>query len=209
MQERGNPGHNRTMPPVIHVTDAAAAVVRQAARDGAALRLTISPAFQYELRLDIPREGDSIVAANGLDLVLDADSVGRADGLTLDYETDETGESGFTIDNPNAPAPVFEITPEELKELLASDEEFRLLDVRSPAERAIGKIDGSELLDEALHDELMTLDRETLLVFYCHHGVRSQAAAQYFQRAGFRRLCNLAGGIEAWSLRVDPSVPRY
>ena len=47
------------------------------------------------------------------------------------------------------------------------------------------------------------------MVFQCHHGVRSQAAAEYFQREGFRNLCNLEGGIDAWSTLVDPSVPRY
>jgi monothiol glutaredoxin len=55
----------------------------------------------------------------------------------------------------------------------------------------------------------MAMDRSTALVFQCHHGMRSQAAAEYFQRAGFRRLYNLEGGIDAWSTRVDPSVPRY
>ena len=51
--------------------------------------------------------------------------------------------------------------------------------------------------------------RETPIVFQCHHGARSQQAAEYFQRQGFRNLHNLRGGIDAWSLLVDPSVPRY
>ena len=53
------------------------------------------------------------------------------------------------------------------------------------------------------------LDRDALIVFQCHHGIRSQNAAEYFRQQGFTNLCNLQGGIDAWSLQVDPSVPRY
>ena len=73
----------------------------------------------------------------------------------------------------------------------------------------MAKIDGSRLLDQAFHDALLRLDRETRIVFQCHHGIRSQQAAEYFRREGFRNLSNLSGGIDAWSLLVDPSVPRY
>ena len=76
-------------------------------------------------------------------------------------------------------------------------------------ERAFARIDGSRLLDQASHDALLLLDRETCIVFQCHHGIRSQQAAEYFRHKGFRNLYNLRGGIEAWSLLVDPSVPRY
>jgi rhodanese-related sulfurtransferase len=53
------------------------------------------------------------------------------------------------------------------------------------------------------------LDRNTTVVFQCHHGIRSQSAAEYCLREGFRNLYNLQGGIDAWSQLVDPSVPRY
>jgi monothiol glutaredoxin len=203
--------HNRAMALSLTVTDAAARAVREAAADPdhAVLRITISDAFGYDLRLDAAGPDDESVQAQGITVVLDKDSATRAGGLTLDFETTPDGSGGFTIDNPNAPAPIQQITPAELRELLNSDESFELLDVRTPAERAIASIEGSRLLDQALHDELMTLDRSTPLVFQCHHGMRSQAAAEYFQRAGFRRLYNLRGGIDAWSLQVDPSVPRY
>ena len=84
-----------------------------------------------------------------------------------------------------------------------------LIDVRTPEEQAIAAIDGARLLDQAYHDALIALDRDTPLVFQCHHGIRSQRAAQYFRERGFRRLYNLIGGIDAWSMSVDPSVPRY
>ena len=56
---------------------------------------------------------------------------------------------------------------------------------------------------------LMGLLRDTPLVFHCHHGGRSQQAAEYFLDQGFTRVANLRGGIEAWSVEVDPQVPRY
>lgn len=195
----------------VTVTDAAARAVRDAAADPdhAVLRITISETFGYDLRLDTGSPDDEAVEARGITLVFDRDSALRAEGLTLDFETPKDGEGGFTIDNPNAPVPIQQIAPAELRALIDSGESFELLDVRTPAERAIASISGSRLLDQALHDELMTRDRSTPLVFQCHHGMRSQAAAEYFQRAGFRRLYNLRGGIEAWSLEVDSSVPRY
>lgn len=79
----------------------------------------------------------------------------------------------------------------------------------SEEQRAIAKIDGFRLLDQAYHDALLRLARDTAIVFQCHHGVRSQQVAEYFRREGFRNLYNLQGGIEAWSLLVDPSLPRY
>ncbi len=93
--------------------------------------------------------------------------------------------------------------------MIESGTPFELVDVRTDEEREFTKIDGSRLLDQAYHEALLRLDRNTPMVFQCHHGVRSQQAAEYFQREGFRNLHNLRGGIDAWSLLVDSSVPRY
>ena len=97
----------------------------------------------------------------------------------------------------------------ELKALIESGTSFEFVDVRTDWERALAKIEGSRLLDREYHDALLLLDRDTPMVFQCHHGIRSQQAAEYFRQRGFRNLCNLDGGIEAWSVLVDPSVPRY
>jgi monothiol glutaredoxin len=86
---------------------------------------------------------------------------------------------------------------------------FEFADVRTETERSMARIEGARLLDRAYHDHLLTLDRDTPIVFQCHHGVRSQAAAEYFEGLSFSTLYNLSGGIDAWSLAVDPSVPRY
>ena len=102
-----------------------------------------------------------------------------------------------------------QLSASELKALIDSGTPFELVDVRTEEECAIAKIDGSRLLDQAYHDALIRLKRDTALVFQCHHGVRSQHAAEYFQREGFRNLYNLRGGIDAWSRFVDASVPRY
>ena len=115
--------------------------------------------------------------------------------------------------NPHTPvpesSPIRQLSAPDLKALLDSDTPIELVDVRTPEERAIARIAGARLLDQAYHDELMLRDRDTPIVFQCHHGIRSQNAAEYFLREGFRNLYNLQGGIEAWSLFVDPTVPRY
>lgn len=107
------------------------------------------------------------------------------------------------------PSGVRQVTAAELHALRQSGEPFEFVDVRTEVERELACIDGSRLLDKAYGDYLLSLDRETLLVFQCHHGVRSQAAAEYCIRQGFTRVCNLVGGIDAWSCEVDPTMPRY
>ena len=102
-----------------------------------------------------------------------------------------------------------QISAPELAALIESGQTLELVDVRTGEERAIAAIDGARLLDQAYHDALLQRDRDTLIVFQCHHGIRSQNAAEYFHQQGFTNLCNLRGGIDAWSLLVDPSVPRY
>src|SRR3954454_7341818 len=105
--------------------------------------------------------------------------------------------------------PVQQLQAADLKKMIESGQPFELVDVRTPEERDIAAIPGARLLDQECHDRLLALERDTRIVFQCHHGIRSQSAAEYFLRAGFVNLYNLAGGIDAWSRLVDPSVPRY
>jgi monothiol glutaredoxin len=105
--------------------------------------------------------------------------------------------------------PIRELSAPELNALLASGAAIELVDVRTDHERLIAAIDGSRLFDQAYHDALLLRDRATPIVFLCHHGIRSQHAAEYFRRQGFRNLYNLSGGIDVWSAPVDPSVRRY
>ena len=110
---------------------------------------------------------------------------------------------------PQEPPPIRQLSAPDLKALLDNGTAVELVDVRTEEERAIASLAGSRLLDRAYHDALLLLDRGTPIVFQCHHGIRSQHAAEYFREAGFRNLYNLQGGIDAWSLLVDSSVPRY
>jgi monothiol glutaredoxin len=104
---------------------------------------------------------------------------------------------------------ITQLSATELKAMMDRGDVFELIDVRTADERAFARIENSRLLDRQTHDDLLTRDRDTPLVFQCHHGMRSQAAAEYFARHGFRKLFNLVGGLEAWSRDVDPTVPRY
>jgi len=102
-----------------------------------------------------------------------------------------------------------QISAPELKAMIDSGATFQFVDVRTDVEREIAHIEGSRLLDQAYFDELISLPRDTPLVFQCHHGVRSQSAAQHFAANGFTKVYNLVGGIDAWSVEVDGKVPRY
>jgi monothiol glutaredoxin len=106
-------------------------------------------------------------------------------------------------------APVRQLSATELKALLDGGAPLQLFDVRTPEERSIAAIPGARLLDERTAAEIGALPPDTLLVFHCHHGFRSQAAAEHFAGQGFTNVCNVAGGIDAWSVAVDPTVRRY
>jgi len=102
------------------------------------------------------------------------------------------------------------ITPRELKERFDRGDQPFLLDVREPWEYKLAKIDGSELIPLAtLPQSLAKLDRNADIVAYCHHGMRSADAAGFLIQQGFRNVKNLVGGIDAWSVQVDSTVPRY
>jgi adenylyltransferase/sulfurtransferase len=105
-----------------------------------------------------------------------------------------------------------ERTAAEVAERLQRGEPLLLLDVREPAEADKARIEGARLVPlgelEARLGELEAW-RERPVIVHCHHGGRSARAAARLVREGFRDVSNLSGGIEAWSLTVDPSVPRY
>ncbi|MCY1063062.1 Grx4 family monothiol glutaredoxin [Nannocystis sp. SCPEA4] len=196
--------------PQVHVSPRAAAVFREVTAEagpGEVIRVRISPRFEHDLAVEGREQGDLEVVAEGVTMVFDRMSAARADGLRIDF-IDRDGEAGFAIDNPNAPPQVKPITASELQGKLAQGA-VRLFDVRTPQEQAIAAIAGARLLDEAVRAEILELDRGTPLAFHCHHGMRSQAAAEFFVSQGFREVYNLRGGIDAWSREVDSGVPRY
>jgi monothiol glutaredoxin len=195
-------------PPVLGLTDAARDRIREVAGE-ARLRLRVDAAFAYQFELaDEAGPGDVEVESNGVRLVLDRASARRADGLRMDFVQGPHG-AGLVVDNPNEPPRVGSLDVTELKAWLDRGEPFHLLDVRTDDEWAIARIDGARLLDEATAAWLDTLPRDARLAVVCHHGVRSRHAAEELLRRGFRDVRNVEGGIDAWSRRVDPSVPRY
>ncbi len=102
-----------------------------------------------------------------------------------------------------------ELQVEELAELRSQGRELTLLDVRTPQEHAICRLEGSRLIPiQALGERWRELDPAAEIVVYCHTGVRSAHATAFLRSHGLEAR-NLAGGINAWSLRVDPAVPRY
>jgi adenylyltransferase/sulfurtransferase len=102
-----------------------------------------------------------------------------------------------------------DITPLALARALAA-RQITLVDVREPYEWAIGRLPGARLVPlDTLQDEVESLDRDAELVMYCHHGMRSDMAAEWLREQGFRRVRNLIGGIDRWSVEVDSSVRRY
>ena len=107
---------------------------------------------------------------------------------------------------------VKQISPAELKAWLAdkSREAPLLLDVREPWEYDKARIAGSQLVPMGqIQSRLAELDDEKDVVAICHHGGRSMQVAMFLEKNGFPRVHNLAGGIDAWSRTVDPSIPVY
>lgn len=106
------------------------------------------------------------------------------------------------------------LSAKDLAERLASSTPPRLLDVRQPEEFAIAKLPGAVLIPLGeLPTRLPELESwkngDVPIVIHCHHGMRSLRAIEFLKLQGFRNLINLAGGIDAWSLDVDPKLPRY
>ena len=86
----------------------------------------------------------------------------------------------------------------------------KLLDVRGEDERILAQIKGVPSIDQALADEMVAKwPKETPIIIHCHHGIRSLSAAAYFIEKGFTDVKSMAGGIDAWTDQVDPTVPRY
>ena len=104
---------------------------------------------------------------------------------------------------------VRELSVTDYRDLVRAGTPHVLVDVRTPGELALARLEGARRLDDETYEELRALPVDTCLVIICHHGVRSHAAARAFAAQGFTEVHNLTGGIDRWSLVVDPSVPRY
>ena len=206
----GLPAPDRTPPP-IEISERAAAAIRNAldnAEDGMALHLSVDPRFnaRFELR---PASGQEVVAeSQGIRVHLDLASVPRARGLRVDWVEDARG-AGLSIHNPNAPPPVKSMDVQQLHDHVIAGT-VDVVDVRPAHARALAPFPHAhEVLDESTRERLEALPKDLPLAFLCHHGNSSRQAAEHFRQLGFHDLYNVEGGIDAWSVRIDPSVPRY
>lgn len=104
-----------------------------------------------------------------------------------------------------------QITPTELKDYLEkSDDKPLLLDVREPMEYQFCHMAGSRLIPMGqIPFKIGELDPDQATVVICHHGIRSLQVAHYLSQQGFRNVLNLQGGIDAWAIEVEPTMPRY
>jgi rhodanese-related sulfurtransferase len=96
---------------------------------------------------------------------------------------------------------------------MAAGEKLLLIDVREPNEFQVARIPGGELIPmgtvPAQLQRLEAAGDEAALIFYCHHGVRSLNVVNWLRQQGVTTCQSMAGGIDRWSLEIDPSVPRY
>ena len=205
----GVPPPDRT-PPAITITAAAAGMLRKAIEDAGGdvvVKVDIDP--QFRTRLNLAHEDAAAITAEAAGIRVQFDLAGarRADGLTIDWADDTRGR-GLVVENPNAPTPVRALSPADAQARLQAGT-LRIVDVRPGEERALASINAEfATLDEGLAP-FESLARDTPLAFLCHHGGRSQQAAEHFRQLGFREVYNVTGGIEAWANEVDAGVAKY
>ena len=196
-------------PPAITITAPAADAIRAALADAGDDRLHVAIDGRYRTQFLLkPAAGDEIRAESaGIEVLFDLASAQRARGLVIDWAETVQG-AGLVIRNPNAPAAVKDLGVRELQAELAAGR-ITVVDVRPAEDRALAPFPAARVLEPSTMAALEALPKDTPLAFLCHHGNSSRAAAEHFRGLGFRNLCNIEGGIDAWSREVDASVPRY
>lgn len=104
----------------------------------------------------------------------------------------------------------YAISVKDLKDRLDKGDKIFLLDVRESHEYSMAKIEGSVLIPlGTLPTALDQLNTDDEIVALCHRGMRSADAVGFLLQQGFSNVKNLVGGIDAWSIEIDPEVPRY
>jgi len=102
-----------------------------------------------------------------------------------------------------------QITPEQLKEKLDRGEKPFILDVREQWEYKTANIGATLISLKEIPKRYNELDSNKEIIVHCHHGGRAQKAVEFLYEKGFKKVKNLVGGIDAWSMKIDPKVPRY
>jgi rhodanese-related sulfurtransferase len=103
------------------------------------------------------------------------------------------------------------MTPREVKQRLDAGEKLRLVDVREPIEFQQAHIEASELIPmRSVPQSLDSLQNEEApIIVFCHHGGRSMQVVGWLRQQGIDNCTSMEGGIDRWSLEIDPSIPRY
>jgi monothiol glutaredoxin len=207
-QQLGLSAPDRT-PPEVTITPGAAEKIREAMQghEGIALHFQIDANWDAQFNLAPPQGGEVASESNGIRVLMDLASAQRARGAVIDWVSTAKGE-GLAIELPQAPPPVRQMPVRELAEQLQAGA-VTLVDVRGETDRALASIAGSWVLDRETMKKLEALPKDTPIAFICHHGNSSMGAAEHFRKQGFTNISNVAGGINAWSMEIDPSVPRY
>ena len=103
-----------------------------------------------------------------------------------------------------------QMDPQQLSEALKGESPPRLIDVRELEEQRIAMLEGALPASQDLMQEMMeSWAKDTPIVTYCHHGMRSLDAASYLIGHGFTDVRSLTGGIDAWAEKVDTEMARY
>ena len=103
-----------------------------------------------------------------------------------------------------------EISASEAAILRENDPEVVFLDVREDSELAICRIDGALHIPMGeIPERHEALPKDAALVIFCHHGMRSMSVVQFLAAKGFENAINMAGGIHAWAIELDPHMRRY
>lgn len=132
--------------------------------------------------------------------------------MTLAFQISHNPGSQGRICDPSHPISIMikHLTPSELVPRLRN-RSVQLVDVRESFEVQLCRIEGSIHipLRQLAYSDNLPLDKETDVVCYCHHGVRSLQSAMFLLSKGFKSVYNLTGGIHNWALDVDPGMATY
>jgi monothiol glutaredoxin len=207
-QHLGLDAPDRTAPEIT-VTPRAAEKIREAMQghEGVGLHFTVDANWDAQFNLAPPQGSEIASESNGIKVLMDLATAQRARGAVIDWVSSMKGE-GLALDLPQAPPPVKQMTVQELAEHLKSGA-VTLVDIRGESERAHATIEGALVLDRPAMEKLEAMPKDSRLAFLCHHGNSSMGAAEYFRKQGFTDVNNVAGGIHAWSMEIDDSVPTY